>query len=97
MVRRKSVAKRLLTAGVLAAVVGLTGAPGALAATPASHSYVTAARPTYDTDWTFYATFATAGACLAKAAAYKNEYWWVEATTCVHDAAHNTWLMFYES
>ncbi|MDO0924240.1 hypothetical protein QQY24_01980 [Streptomyces sp. TG1A-8] len=92
-----SVAKRLLPAVVLAAAVGGSGAPAALAAAPASTSYTAVGRPAYDTDWTFYATFATAGACLAKAAAYKNEYWWVEATTCIHDAAHNTWLMFYES
>ncbi|QEU94781.1 hypothetical protein CP970_31315 [Streptomyces kanamyceticus] len=49
------------------------------------------------TGWTFYAAFATAGACWAKAAAYKNEYWWVDATTCVFNSAQNSWFMFYES
>lgn len=93
----KSTARKLAIAGLMALVLGTNaGARPALAGdTGRSRTLAPAADPQYH--WTFYATFATAGACFAAAAAYKNEYWWVEATTCIRDATHNTWQMFYES
>lgn len=102
----KAVAKRLsaaaLTAAVLTSVVGVQAASASAdagAGVPGGARVVApaevAAAPS--SDWTFYAAFATAGACWAKAAAYKNEYWWVDATTCVYNAAQNSWFMFYES
>ena|SRR6476620_2379496 len=95
----KSVAKYLSTASLLAAMLSaVVGSQTTLASSAAASSSSPIVRvQDVQHHWTFYATFATAGACFAAAASYKNEYWWVEATTCVHNAAHNTWLMFYES
>ncbi|MCX4579001.1 hypothetical protein OHB41_38615 [Streptomyces sp. NBC_01571] len=95
----KSVAKRLSAATLMVALLtSVVGVQTAEASTPeAGRSGSIAKVRAPGTEWTFYAAFATAGACWAKAAAYKNEYWWVDATTCVYNAAQNSWFMFYES
>ncbi|MEV7239523.1 hypothetical protein AB0N06_38405 [Streptomyces sp. NPDC051020] len=96
----KSVAERLSTATLMVALLTpAVGVQAAAASTPEAGRSVPVAKVVKDpgTEWTFYAAFATAGACWAKAAAYKNEYWWVDATTCVYNAAQNSWFMFYES
>lgn len=95
----KSVAKRLSAATLMVALLtSMVGVRTAGASTPeVSRSESIARVRDSSTGWTFYAAFATAGACWAKAAAYKNEYWWVDATTCVYNAAQKSWFMFYES
>ncbi|MFI6641809.1 hypothetical protein [Streptomyces sp. NPDC050504] len=94
----KTVAKRLSAAALVAAVLTpVAGVQAASASAPEAVRPAVASAPAAPSDWTFYAAFATAGACWAKAAAYKNEYWWVDATTCVYNAAQNSWFMFYES
>ncbi|CAM5236168.1 hypothetical protein GCM10010329_61600 [Streptomyces spiroverticillatus] len=96
-----SVAKRLSTAAVMLALftpaVGVHTAAAASAPEAVRTVPVTKAVNAPGTEWTFYAAFATAGACWAKAASYKNEYWWVDATTCVFNSAQNSWFMFYEA
>jgi hypothetical protein len=95
----KSVARRVSAATLMVALLtSVVSVQTAGASTPGavrSESIAQVRDP--GTGWTFYAAFATAGACWAKAAAYKNEYWWVDATTCVFNSAQNSWFMFYES
>ncbi|MFF0745758.1 hypothetical protein ACFYVL_35750 [Streptomyces sp. NPDC004111] len=94
----KSVAKRLSTATLMVALLTSTvGVQTAAANAPEAVRSKAVTQVQDGTGWTFYAAFATAGACWAKAASYKNEYWWVDATTCVYNAAQNSWFMFYES
>jgi hypothetical protein len=95
----KSVARRLSAATLMVALLtSVVGVQTAGASTPeARRSESVAKVRDSGTGWTFYAAFATAGTCWAQAASYKNEYWWVDATTCVYNAAQNSWFMFYES